>query len=142
MHIKYTLISLFIIISQSAGAACLWKADAKYLKADTDTAVRKQSVSLGINYGSDIQFFGRTGPVKYPYLSADAIYNFKTGFFVYGSAVQVFGYKPIVDEIDAGAGYLFKYSKNFGGTFSYTHFFFMDDAPPVIVSASSNDFNF
>lgn len=107
--------------------------------ADTDTVIRKQSVSLGVNYGSDVQFFGRTGPIKYPYLSADAIYNFKTGFFVYGSAVQVVGYYPIVDEVDLGAGYLYHYSRNFTGTASYTRFLFTRDAAQVIKSASSND---
>jgi len=112
------------------------------ITGDTDTVARKASVSLGVNYGSDVQFFGRTGPVKYPYMAGDAIYNFKSGFFVYGSAVDVFGYAPIVDEIDGGAGYLFKYSKNFEGTFSYTHFFFMNGAPPVIMSSSSNDIDF
>lgn len=142
MQIKYSIILLFIIMGQWAVGASRWKTSAVRLTADTDSTVRKQSVSLGIDYGSDIQFFGRTGPVKYPYLSADAIYNFKSGFFVYGSAVQVFGYTPVVDEIDGGAGYLFKYSKHFGGTFSYTHFFFMNDAPAVIVSASGNDVDF
>jgi len=138
---KYIAISLLLLACNAANAAH-WYPGPGRRAADTDSVVRKASVSLGANYGSDIQFFGRTGPVSYPYLGADAIYNFKSGFFVYGSAVQVFGYTPIVDEIDAGAGYLFNYSKRFTGTFSYTHFFFMDDAPPVIVSASSNDFNF
>jgi hypothetical protein len=110
--------------------------------ADTDTVVRKKSVSLGVNYGSDIQFFGRTGPVSYPYMSADAIYNFKSGFFVYGSAVQVFGYTPLVDEVDLGTGYLYKYSKHFSGLISYTRFLFTKNAADVIKSASSNDINF
>ncbi|MBS1527840.1 MAG: hypothetical protein JST19_19505, partial [Bacteroidetes bacterium] len=34
------------------------------ITADTDTVARKQSVSVGISYGSDASFFGRTGPVK------------------------------------------------------------------------------
>lgn len=139
---KHIVISLLLAICGAANAAATVCADTARTVADTDSVVRKTSVSVGVNYGSDIQFFGRTGPVSYPYVSADAIYNFKTGFFVYGSAVQVFGYTPVVDEIDAGAGYLFNYSKKFTGTFSYTHFFFADDAPPVIVSASSNDIDF
>jgi len=139
---KYIVISFFLAICGAANAAANAYADTNRTVADTDSVVRKRSISLGINYGSDIQFFGRTGPVKYPYISADAIYNFKSGFFLYGSAVQVFGYTPVVDEIDAGAGYLFNYTKRATGTFSYTHFFFTDQAPPVIVSASSNDINF
>ena len=139
---QYLFILLFLAICSAANAATGMCTDTNRVVADTDSIVRKRLISLGITYGSDIQFFGRTGPVKYPYLSADAIYNFKSGFFIYGSAVQVFGYTPVIDEIDAGAGYLFKYTKNFTGTFSYTHFFFTDQAPPVIVSASSNDINF
>ena len=139
---KYIVISFFLAICSAANAAACIRADTRRSVADTDSVVRKRSISLGVNYGSDIQFFGRTGPVKYPDLSTDAIYNFKSGFFIYGSAVQVFGYTPVIDEIDAGAGYLFNYSKHATGTFSYTHFFFTDQAPPVIVSASSNDINF
>ena len=112
------------------------------LVADSDTVFRKRSVSVGVNYGSDFQFFGRTGPVKYPFLSVDAIYNFKSGFFIYASPVQVIGYYPLVDEVDLGAGYLYKYSKQFSGTISYTRFMFNKDAAEVIKSASSNDINF
>src|SRR5947208_15603606 len=91
-----------------------------HITSDSDTVFRKRSVSVGVNYGSDVQFFGRTGPVRYPYLSGDAIYNFKAGFFIYGSAVQVFGYSPVVDELDLGTGYLYNYSRALSGTISYT----------------------
>lgn len=107
----------------------------------TDTIVKKASVSAGVSYGSDVQFFGRTGPIKYPYVSADAIYNTKNGFFLYTYGLKVLGYNPMFDEIDLGGGYLYHYTKNFTGTFSYTHFFFNRDAAQVIKSASSNDFN-
>ena len=111
-------------------------------KADTtDTIVKKASVSAGISYGSDVQFFGRTGPIKYPYVSADAIYNTKNGFFLYTYGLKVLGYNPLFDEIDLGGGYLYHYTRQFTGTVSYTHFFFNRDAAQVIRSASSNDIN-
>jgi hypothetical protein len=113
-----------------------------HLIADTDTVFRKQSVSVGVNYGSDILFFGRTGPIKYPFISTDAIYNTKSGLFVYASAFKVLGYNPLIDEIDLGAGYLLNYSKKFTGTISYNRFIFNKDAAAVIKSASSNDINF
>jgi len=143
---KYYFILPFLVICNALNAAT-----AKLLHftgietrhvADSDSVLRKRSVSLGVNYGSDIQFFGRTGPIKYPYMSGDAIYNFKSGFFVYGSAVQVFGYKPAVDEVDLGAGYLYNYTKSVTGTFSYTRFLFTKNAPPVIISPAANDINF
>jgi hypothetical protein len=142
---KYLFAILFITICNAADAAATrlpLLMDTSKIVADTDTVIREQSVSLHVNYGSDIQFFGRTGPVKYPFASGDAIYNFKSGFFVYGSAVQVFGYTPLVDEIDLGTGYLYNYTKKITGTLSYTRFLFTDDAPPVIMSASTNDINF
>jgi len=143
---KYFFVSLFFIICNGANAATVTYArfthGANHTIADTDTVFRKSSISLGANYGSDIQFFGRTGPVTYPYLSTDAIYNFKSGFFVYGSAVQVIGYYPLIDEVDLGTGYLYKYSKTFSGSISYTRFLFTKDAAQVIKSASSNDINF
>jgi hypothetical protein len=144
MKYLFVLPLLIICNAVNATAAKLFRDTGKavHLVADTDTVIRKKSVSLGINYGSDIQFFGRTGPVAYPYISSDAIYNFKSGFFVYGSAVQVFGYTPVIDEVDLGTGYLYKYSKKFSGTISYTRFLFTKDAADVIKSASSNDINF
>src|ERR1700704_5946578 len=120
MKILFVLLFLTITHAFNASAARM-AAFAKMetrVVADTDSVIRKQSVSIGVVYDSDIQFFGRTGPVKYPYASGDAIYNFKSGFFVYGSAVQVFGYKPLIDELDLGTGYLYRYSKKFSGTIS------------------------
>ncbi|HVW14634.1 MAG TPA: hypothetical protein VHB54_12440 [Mucilaginibacter sp.] len=111
------------------------------ITADTDTVVRKQSVSVGVSYGSDASFFGRTGPVKYPFLNSDIIYNAKSGFFVYGSVYKVLGSKPVIDETDVGAGYLYRLSPRFTGNISYTRFFF-DRYALIIKSASSNDIDF
>jgi hypothetical protein len=110
-----------------------------HIVADTDTIIRKQSVSVGVNYGSDALFFGRTSPVKYPFVTGDVIYNSKQGFFAYSSILKVLGYAP-VDEIDVGGGYFYKLSKQFSGTVSYTRFIFNKQAN-VIKSASSNDIN-
>jgi hypothetical protein len=84
-------------------------------------------------------FFGRTGPIKYPFVTGDIIYNTKKGFFVYGSILKVLGYAP-VDEVDVGGGYFYKFNKKFSGAVSYTRFIFNKDAN-VIKSASSNDIN-
>jgi hypothetical protein len=109
--------------------------------ADADTVIRKQSATIGVSYGSDLQFFGRTGPVTYPFASADAIYNFKNGVFLYGSGVKVLGYDPFVAEIDLGGGYVYNISKQWIGSASYTRFLFNKDAAQVIKSASANDLN-
>ncbi|MGY4538628.1 hypothetical protein ACVW0P_003050 [Mucilaginibacter sp. UYNi724] len=108
--------------------------------ADTDSVVRKNSVSAGVTYGSDALFFGRTGPIKYPFMTTDIIFNTKSGFFVYGSALKVLGYKPLVDEIDLGGGYYYRLSKKFTGTVSYTRFIFNKEAN-IIKSSASNDIN-
>ena len=143
---KYYLVLLLIITGTAANAASLEPMLYKYAKkrtvADTDTVFRKRSISVGVNYGGDVQFFGRTGPINYPFLSTDVIHNTKTGFFVYGSAVKVIGYDPLVDEVDLGTGYFYKYNKKVTGTISYTKFLFMKAAADVIKSASSNDINF
>jgi len=143
---RYFFISLFILISGAVNADAInlpiFSHPAVRIASDTDTVFRKRSISVGTNYGSDVQFFGRTGPVKYPYMSADVIYNFKSGLFVYGSGVQVFGYTPVIDETDLGAGYLYRYSKKLSGAISYSRFIFDKNAAAVIKSASSNDINF
>ena len=94
----------------------------KTAKADTDTVQRKQSLSVGVSLGSDAQFFGRTGPQKYPFMNTDVIYNAKSGFFVYGSLYKVFTSTPLIDETDLGAGYFYKFSPSFTGNVSYTRF--------------------
>ena len=113
----------------------------KQMAADTDTIIRKKSMSVGIAYGSDAMFFGRTGPIRYPFFTANAVYNTKQGFFVYGSLLRLIGYRTSIDEIDIGGGYLYKPSKNLTGTISYTHFIFNKERR-VIESASSHDINF
>jgi hypothetical protein len=143
---KYFGVLFLLIICNAANAGRLNHAAfipmPNRIIADTDSVLREQSISVGAGYGSDIQFFGRTGPIKYPFASTDIIYNTKNGFFVYGSAYKVLGYNPLIDEVDLGGGYLYKYSKNFTGTISYTRFIFNKDAAEVIKSASSNDIDF
>lgn len=110
------------------------------MTVDSDTVIRKRSISAGVSYGSDASFFGRTGPVRYPFLNTDVIYNSKSGVFVYGSAYKVLGSIPTVDEVDLGAGYFYHLSPKFSGNISYTRFIF-DRNALIIKSASSNDIN-
>jgi len=140
---RYIGLLLLIVTCQALNAAAKPAVIAyrdNYAVADTDTLVRKNSVSAGVTYGSDALFFGRTGPIKYPFMSTDIIFNSKSGFFVYGSALKVLGYKPLVDEIDLGGGYYYRLSKKFTGTISYTRFIFNKEAN-IIKSSASNDIN-
>ncbi|MBB6110375.1 hypothetical protein [Mucilaginibacter lappiensis] len=142
---KYLCLLFFIAGSNALYAAgidrnLLTIGNSYQLNADTDTIVRKKSLSVGVSYGSDALFFGRTGPIKYPFVTGDAIYNTKSGVFIYGSVLKVLGYAP-VDEVDVGGGYFYKFSKSFSGAVSYTRFIFNKNAN-VIKSASSNDINF
>jgi len=148
---KYFCVSIFLIAVYPLCAAAGKTHAAKYSDtvsantvktdtsvADTNTVLRKQSLTIGVNYGSDENFFGRTGPIKFPFMSMDAIYNTKNGFFGYASVLKVLGYSPLFDELDLGGGYSYKPFKNFAGTVSYTRFIFNKDAH-VIKSGSSND---
>lgn len=143
---RYYFVLLLSIVGVAANAATLkplyHDGPGKRIVADTDSAIRKRSISVGVNYGSDVWFYGRTSPIKYPFMSTDVIYNSKSGIFIYGSAMKVLGYDPLIDEIDLGAGYFYKYSQKAAGTISYSRFFFNKDAADVIKSASSNDINF
>lgn len=141
---KYFRILFFLIVCNSVNAATIKRYFHIYpvakLVADTDTIIRKRSISAGVSYGSDALFFGRTGPITYPYISTDVIYNTKTGFFAYGSVLKLLGYPTLADEIDLGGGYLYRFSHKFTGSISYTRFIFNKDER-VIESASSNDIN-
>lgn len=141
---KYFFAVLFIITSTALWAMPVrlqLRADTTPKATDTDTVIRKQSATVGVSYGSDIQFFGRTGPITYPFASSYAIYNFKNGIFLYGSGVKVLGYNPFFDEIDLGGGYLYNITKQWTSSVSYIRFLFNKDAAQVIKSGSSNDFN-
>jgi hypothetical protein len=139
---KYPGILFLLVICTVANAATgKWNFTRSLPKIDTDTIIRKKSISVGVSYGSDALFFGRTGPITYPFVSTDVIYNTKTGFFAYGSVLRLLGYRTFVDEVDLGAGYLYRPSKNFSGSISYTRFIFNKEER-IIESASAHDINF
>ncbi len=142
---KSLRILLFLIIgnvANTAMAAGYFARGAGYhMLGDTDTVIRKRSLSVGISYGSDALFFGRTDPISYPFMSTDVVYNTKGGFFVYGSALRLLGYRTFVDEVDLGGGYLYHPSKKFSGSISYNRFIFNKEER-IIESATSNDINF
>jgi hypothetical protein len=142
---KQLHILLLLFMGNAATGATLLKHDIAYKSEcysvkDTDTIIRKQSLSVGLNYGSDAMFFGRTGPITYPFMSTDVVYNTKMGFFVYGSALRLLGYRTFVDEVDLGAGYLFRPTKKFSSSISYNRFIFNKEER-IIESATSNDIN-
>jgi hypothetical protein len=142
---KYFFLFLFLTIFakvNAAGGLVFLRFLPNHLAVDSDTIFRKKSISIGVNYGSDVLFFGRTGPVSYPFVSTDVVYNSKSGLFLYGSGVKVLGYTAPIDELDLGAGYLYRYSKKFSGAISYNRFIFDKNSAKVIKSASSNDINF
>ncbi len=134
------LLTFYLNVSASSGKHYEFSGRPGRITADTDTIIRKRSASVGVSYGSDASFFGRTGPVRYPFLNANAIYNTKSGIFAYGSAYKVLGSIPTVDEVDLGGGYFYHFFPRFEGNFSYTKFIF-DRNALIIKSASSNDIN-
>jgi hypothetical protein len=142
---KYLHILLLLVTCNTASASWAKRyvlpVGTPAMVADTDTIIRKKSISVGVNYGSDAMFFGRTGPIRYPFLSADVVYNTKVGFFAYGSLLRLIGYDTSIDEIDVGGGYLYKPSKNYTGSISYTRFIF-NKKQRIIESATNNDINF
>src|SRR5476651_2276598 len=136
---KYLMALILMITCDTAPAfaACMLS-DAN--ATDTGTIVKKQSVSVGVNYGTDVSFFGRTSQYRYPFLSSDVIYNSKSGLFAYGSLWKVLASEPTIDEFDLGLGYHYRFSKEFKGDISYTRFF-INDKSQIIKSSATNDIN-
>jgi hypothetical protein len=137
----FLLLFTGVAINSMGAGLTAFNSPLNHVSADTDSVFRKRSVSVGANYGSDVQFFGRTGAITYPFVSTDVVYNTKSGWFLYGSAVKVLGYQAAIDEADLGAGYFYKYSKKFSGSIDYSRFIFNENSAKVIKSASSNDIN-
>ena len=141
---KYLITFIFLITYGYVNAfttSSIFSTNGELTVTDTGTVFKKQSVSVGANYGTDVSFFGRTGTYRYPFISTDAIYNAKSGFFVYGSLWKVLASVPIVDETDLGVGYIYRLSKDVKGEFSYTKSF-INDASQIIKSSATNDLNF
>ncbi len=85
---KYILILLILVPCAALHAVAMPRLPGvEHTGSDSDTVIRKQSATVGVSYGSDVQVCGRTGPITYPFVSADAIYNTKNGFFMYGSGL-------------------------------------------------------
>jgi hypothetical protein len=137
-HICAIALTIFYFNAHAAVKVINMRVYHLQFKADTDTLIRKQSLSVGATGGSDASFFGRTSPKRYRYYTADVVYNAKSGFFAYGTIWKVSGSYPTLDEIDLGAGYLYHITKNLSGTASYSHFFFNRDAQ-IIKSLSNNN---
>jgi len=139
---KYLMTLLFLLTCGIAGALAKGSiVNTEPEPADTGTTVKKASVAVGLNYGTDVSFFGRTSQYRYPFSSGDVIYNTKTGLFVYGSAWKVLASEPTIDELDLGLGYNYRLSKELKGNFSYTRFF-INDKSQIIKSSATNDINF
>src|ERR1700759_3937154 len=134
------ILSVCVTAANAGGKALPFAMNRAVADTDTTVAVHKRSLSVGISYGSDALFFGRTGPITYPYMTVDVVYNTKGGFFVYGTALKLLGYPTLAAEIDLGGGYLYRFSKTYKVSASYNRFIFKDDER-VSASASSNDFN-
>jgi hypothetical protein len=142
---KYLRILLLIVTCTAATQAAVLRHSFAHNSIyhsvkDTDTVIRKRSLSVGFNYVSDAMFFGRVGPITYPFFSTDVVYNTKGGFFIYGSALRLIGYRTSIDEVDLGGGYSYHPTKRFAGSISYNRFIFNKEEL-IIESATSNDIN-
>ncbi|GAB3925120.1 hypothetical protein [Mucilaginibacter myungsuensis] len=143
---KLTLALILSIIGLDAAAASKWLMAYTHRSLiaamdTTDTASnKKQSLSLGITGGTDASYFGRTSPKRYPFYTADAVYNSKSGVFVYGTVWKMAGSYPSLDEIDVGIGYVYRITPKLTGTTSYSHFFF-NRSTQLIRMISNNNFD-
>jgi len=113
-----------------------------------DTILRKlpmqirgaQAINIGCaSVGSDAQFFGRTGLIKYPFLNSILFIMPSRAFLCTGLFIRFLG-RYSNWRNGCWRGYCTAFAEVYGNI-SYTRFIFNKNAL-IIKSASSNDINF
>jgi hypothetical protein len=111
----------------------VWGQDVPIPKADSSGAL-----SVSLNYGSNVAFYGRIQSTPYPFHSADLTYTSKWG--IWGSVVasDLLATSTLVDETDLLVGWDGDLTKKLDASISYAHFFFAPNSPLIKSSVSNS----
>ena len=97
----------------------------------------KNTLVLGLAASNNSYFFGRSTETKYPYLTTDVTYKFRSGIWFSAALFNIFNTASVVDETDLSAGYNFSFTDRLSGSLSYARYIYGPDNP-LIKSAVSN----
>jgi hypothetical protein len=148
--ILFFILLLVIGIRQSAVAFSNTNNDSTKTNIDDTSAERIYTV--GLDYGSNQAFKGRSTGQKQPYYTPNFNYQAPSGFYVYLSFTNVITSKKdtteqsmeardhSIDEWQINPGYNFKIGKKTDASINFTHYFIKDTA--LITAGIKNNIDY
>ena len=107
--------------------------------ADTTDAPHR-SLAIGLGYGSNSTYFGRSQAVAFPYAAADVTYTTKGGLYGSVAFTNLLNTATALDETDLTLGWDHKLGKATDVALSYSRFFFPTNSE-LVKSSVNNAFD-
>jgi hypothetical protein len=130
------------IISILAALYCLpaaAQADTALAPAATDSIPAKNTLTLGVSYSNNANYYGQKAATKAPYAAFAATYKLKCGIYFSGLAYKLLNDTgAIVSASSAGAGIAFNMGKHFSADINYSHTFYPAYSPLLQASNADN----
>ena len=134
--------SLFLFIALANSSFAAFQLNDSITK-DSTKAEKHRKLKISLDYSSDNTFKGRKDSLNIPILTPFIKYTDKSGFFAQAALYNTPQQKKVTkifDELDAGVGWIFDFSRKWDGAVSYSHYFY-DPKIARIKSSVQNDFN-
>ncbi len=96
----------------------------------TDSTAAKSTLTIGVSYSNNANYYGQKALESIPYAAAAATYKLKCGIYFTGLAYRLLhDSSHAVSAASAGAGINFKLSERLTGDLSYSHTFYPSYSP-------------
>jgi len=98
--------------------------------ASTDSVINKSTLTVGLTYCNNADYYGQAAEQAIPYLATAATYRLRCGIYFSALAYKLLkDSNQIVSAGNLGIGYGFKLSKRFSADISYNHTFYPSYSP-------------
>ncbi|MGO4288993.1 hypothetical protein [Chitinophaga sp. RAB17] len=113
--------------------------DTTHISADTTAVSRKVTLTMGLLYSNNANYYGQTAIKPMPYAAASATLQFRSGIYFSGVGYRLLNDSgSIVSATSAGVGWGFKMGKKLTGDISYSHTFFPANSPFLQAANTDN----
>lgn len=134
---KYILILSVVWLCHATAVQA--QADTAHVPADTTEVNKKVTLTVGLLYANNANYYGQTALTPMPYAAVSATLQFRSGFYLSGVGYRLLNDSGgVVSATSAGAGWGFKMGKKFTGDISYSHTFFPANSPFLQAANADN----
>ena len=114
------------------------QADTTVLPLPTDSTPVKNTLTLGVSYSNNANYYGQKAEKAIPYAAVAATYKLKCGLYFSGLAYRLLNDTgALVSATNAGVGIAFNMGKHFSADLNYSHTFYPSYSP--LLQASNPD---